>query len=57
MADRVAADAIVARGTYRCAACGNEFQVQRTQHMPPCPECGSAEWYARREAHARDSAT
>jgi hypothetical protein len=32
------------RGTYRCTNCGNEIEVGRTRHLPPCPSCGNGEW-------------
>ena len=29
----------VQAGTYRCATCGYELQVQSVQSLPPCPKC------------------
>jgi predicted nucleic acid-binding Zn-ribbon protein len=36
----------VSAGTYRCTSCGNQIDVQSTESLPPCPECGNGEGIA-----------
>jgi hypothetical protein len=40
MAEPVPIGSDVSSGTYRCTNCGNQLDVQSTQHLPPCPSCG-----------------
>jgi predicted nucleic acid-binding Zn-ribbon protein len=44
MADPVPAGSDVSAGTYRCTECGYELDVGSTQHLPPCPSCGSGHY-------------
>ena len=46
MADPVPAGSDVSAGTYRCTNCSNELEVQSTESLPPCSECGNGEWDA-----------
>jgi predicted RNA-binding Zn-ribbon protein involved in translation (DUF1610 family) len=44
MANPVPAGSDVSAGTYRCTHCSKAIDVGSTKHLPPCPECGNAEW-------------
>jgi Zinc-ribbon containing domain len=45
-AQNIPAGSDVSAGTYRCTNCGNQIDVQSTQSLPPCAECGNGEWTA-----------
>jgi hypothetical protein len=45
----------VSSGTYACANCGYELQVQSTQSLPPCPNCeGPYSWQPRSGGDSTD---
>jgi Zn finger protein HypA/HybF involved in hydrogenase expression len=44
MAEPVPAGSDVSAGTYACTNCGNTIDVQSTESLPPCPECGNGQW-------------
>jgi predicted RNA-binding Zn-ribbon protein involved in translation (DUF1610 family) len=44
MAEPVPAGSDASAGTYECTNCGYNLDVDSTQHLPPCPECGNGEW-------------
>ncbi len=45
MADPIPVGSDVSSGTYECANCGYELQVQSAQSLPPCPNCqGPYSW-------------
>ena len=44
MAEPVPAGSDVSAGTYRCANCSHELEIQSTESLPPCPSCGNGKW-------------
>jgi len=44
MAEPVPAGSDASAGTSRCTRCGNELEVDSTDHLPPCPSWGNAQW-------------
>jgi predicted nucleic acid-binding Zn-ribbon protein len=44
MANLVPAGSDVSAGTYKCTNCGYQLEASSTQHLPPCPSCGSGEY-------------
>ena len=44
MANPVPAGSDVSSGTYECTHCRKMLDVNSTQHLPPCPDCGNGEW-------------
>jgi Zn finger protein HypA/HybF involved in hydrogenase expression len=44
MAESVPAGSDVSAGTYRCANCSYELEIQSTDNLPPCPSCGNGQW-------------
>ena len=44
MADPVPAGSDVSAGMYSCTNCGYGLDVESTQHLPPCPQCGNGSW-------------
>ena len=44
MAEPVPSGSDVSAGTCQCTECGNTIDVQSTDHLPPCPNCGNGQW-------------
>jgi len=44
MAEPVPAGSDASAGSYECTNCHYRLDVQSTQHLPPCPQCGNGEW-------------
>ena len=44
MAEPVPTGSDVSAGTYVCADCGEQIQVQSVQSLPPCPKCSGSSW-------------
>ncbi len=31
-------------GNLKCTNCGEEIDIDRDEHIPPCPKCAGVEW-------------